>query len=277
MDNIINNEIHYINIVDGIRYIELNIDFPLYKSILERYDRNSFFTYKLSEDIIQNCQSIAWFAGKNKAEYYKRKNTIIHQYKVKKPAFIFVANNYNNYNFLKNILSTFEDVDSLRCITELTIDDIPSEIRGKFLKYDYLTMSKKQRVLFEYCFAFGLISLKEQFMFFKLMLKLQEYNIISRLNTMMSLTKEEIHPIFLRLFRQGLNILDTFFPESSKEYNFGNRFSAYSIDINVVQNLCQLLPVNFNGYIYLHQPSFWHRKMEDTSEIAIFNPIEILE
>lgn len=57
----------------------------------------------------------------------------------------------------------------------------------------------------------------------------------------------------------------------------GNRFSIYSIDMNVIQNLCMLISDKLEGYVYCHSPSIWHRAMNDTSEIAIFNPLSMLK
>lgn len=276
MDEIRGKEIKYIEIIDNIRILPLPKKFPLYKSVLNIYNRNSIFEYEPFPDLIPPCKSIFWFAGKEKALYYKKDNTTIHTYYTKlNTTKLLIANNHNNFLYIKGLLEK-SNLENYSCVTEIVLEKLPDALKEKFYKYNYLRLSKLNRILFEYCFAFGLISVQDQLMFSKLLLKLQEYKLIPQLKTMTS-SSEENSDLYLRAIRQGVNIFDKFVPDSFKENKFEQRFSIYSIDINIVKNLCTLLSDKIDGYVYFDEPTIWHRKMKDTSEIAIFNPKNVIE
>jgi hypothetical protein len=116
------------------------------------------------------------------------------------------------------------------------------------------------------------MNVSEQFEFLKLILKLQEYKIVPIFNNIMSDKVKTFDQ--LRTNRQLLNIFKGLF-YFVKNWS-GQRLSIYHIDINVAHNLCISLPKNINGYVYFHEPSIWHYKMKDTSEIAIFDTKKVL-
>jgi hypothetical protein len=276
MEKILNNEEKYITIDENnSRIIILEKDFPLYKSILIKYGRNRVFQYKNFEDSsLQKCQSISWFGGEDKAKYYKRDNTEVYKYMIKKNTKLFVTNNIYNLKYFKSLIDQVDNdkLNNFLVLSELDFNDMDTEGKKHFEKYLYLKMTKKQRIIYEYSFAFGLLSTEEQFNFLKLIIKLQEYNYIENLTKMM---ESDDDSLFLTLKRYGMNIIYKLIPQNWKEL-FGQRCSLYQIDLNIVQNLCLTMPEDINGYIYLHQPSIWHRKMTDVSEVCIFNPIDVL-
>jgi hypothetical protein len=268
-------EVENMRIIDNIRVLPLGFNFPIYKSILNKYSIESVFTYQQDSSLIEDCKSICWFGSKSKAEYYNKKGTTVYEYKTIKPINLFVVNNYVNFETFKTLLDRVDDID-LKKFKVLTVRDIHEcKDTDKFCKYSYLTMSKKERILFEYKFAFGLTTIEDQLIFAKLFLKLQEFKVIPKIDKMMD-GKGDQPEIYYKLGRTFLSGVNMFLTESSKKRT-GHRFSIYSIDMNVIQNLCMLISDKLQGYVYGHIPSVWHRGMNDTSEIAIFNPVSCLK
>jgi hypothetical protein len=254
----------------------LRKDTIIYKSISKPYDRESLFDYKLFKyKKYKQCNYISWFAlNYDKAEYYKKKSktATVYEYDLKKNIKLLVT---NSERADLNLIKSFKNKEMLRVIFDKTFNSIPKNIRKHFEKYKYMKMTKSQKVAFEYNFAFGHITVQEQIDFIKLMLKLQEYDLIEKPKKMHGIHTifPTDHKLFIRLTRLiGLNLFKLF----SKDKRLKNqRMSLYETDLNVIGNICLLY--NYNGYVFLHQPTLWHKKMKDVSEIAIFNPVKNIE
>ena len=246
--------------------ISLHKNTSLFKSITKPYYRDSIFDYKLFNTETKRCNTITWLAlTKEKAEYYKKKskNATIYTYNTKKKSTYLITNYLTHLNI--------KSIKGLRVIFKHTLNSIPDDIKGKFAKYNYMNMTIKQRVDYEYRFAFGHMESNEQNNFLKLILKLQEYDLIPPTTKMQGANIFDNDKYMFKILRRNITLVGNF-----KQNILNQRFSLYAIDINIVNNLCKLYP-NINGYVYLSKPSIWHKKMNDTSEIAVFNVKNIIK
>jgi hypothetical protein len=246
--------------------ISLYKNTPLFKSISEPYSRHSIFDYELFKTENKRCNAISWLALTNeKADYYKKKSktATVYTYAIKKKS-NFLVTNYLNKLDIKN-------TKDLRVIYKESLYSLPKKMQPHFSKYNYMNMTLIERIDYEYKFAFGHIDVIEQRNFLKLIMKLEEYGLILPTVKMHGSNIFKADKQMLRIIRASIT-LDGKFRKNMKN----QRFSLYTIDINIVNNLCILYP-NINGYFYISQPSVWHNKMKDTSEIAIFNPKNIIK
>lgn len=247
--------------------ITLSANTEVYKSISEPYKRSSVFNYKLFNMQDSKCNTISWFAlSQSKAEYYKNKSTSasVYTYYLTKNIQLFVTNSKNNLGYLFSLINENSD---LKVLYDAPLRFLPAKIRSRFSHYEYMQMDVKNRAIHEYMFAFGLLTVQQQHNFMKLVLKLQEYQVIPILKKMhgINMFKGDISYV-LRLARNWLNV-----KQIHDKNMIGQRFSLYNVDINVAYNLCSVLPADINGYVYFHQASVWHPKMIDTSEMALFD------
>lgn len=262
---------------NGFRVITLRRGHHVYKSIIDKYSRDSVFDYSLFRDAMRKrCKIISWFAlSYEKAEYYrlKSKRATVYEYNVKRDVNLIIANNVWNLK----LFSTYarKKAENLAVLTKMHFTEIPYDVRNRFESYSYLRMTPHARAVHEYKFAFGFLSRTEQLKFIKLIFKLQEYGIIPNLTQMSD--KQSVfmaNKWVLRGIRAYYNVIRRF--SKYKSPKDGQRFSIYDIDKNVTYNMCIVWPKNVHGYVYVHEPSIWHAKMTDTSEITVFDPIKFL-
>lgn len=250
----------------------------IFKAIPEKYGSESVFEYQsfpLSENT--HCKIIPWFAlNYKKAQYYQEtlKNSMVYQYTITNPVKLFLVNNVTNASIFEQLLR--DTKENIQVITDLRVEDLDKKIQSHFTHYKYMHLTTRQRAYYEYAFAFGFLQKKEQFTFLKLTLKLQEYGIIQKQTNIQGnnpFASKYIYRAARLALQTKINILG-----DKKGEQYWHRYSLYSVDKNVVHNMCMLLfPFGINGYIYLHVPSDWHSKMMDTTEIALFDPIMYLK
>jgi hypothetical protein len=239
---------------------------PLFKSISEPYNRESIFEYELFKTENKRCNMVTWLAmTQEKAEYYKNKSktATVYSYKTKKKS-NFLITNYLTELDIKN-------TKGLIVIFKKSIESLPKDMKKHFSKYKYMNMTLRKKIDYEYRFAFGHMDVKEQRNFLKLIMKLEEYGLILPTTKMHGSNMFKIGKHMLRLMRRSV----TFSGKFSKNIE-NQRFSLYAVDINIVNNLCILYP-KVNGYFYISHPSIWHSKMNDSSEIAVFDVKNIIE
>lgn len=238
----------------------------LYKSISNIYGRNSVFEYNMT--LINHCENMSWFALTfDKANYYNNSESTVYTFHLKKCLKLLdITSKKNLNNFIKRI-NTIKDVNNLFVIYNKNIKDLNYDVLKHFNKYKYMHMDIKNKAIYEYMFAFGFLTVKEQGNFVKLILKLQEYGLIDnikKIKTNILINNSMIQRLSRLLFNTWYNNLP--------EQEIGHRYSLYQIDINVVSNLCVLYHKKYDGYILqTDKSSYWHKNMDDLSEILIFN------
>lgn len=155
---------------------------------------------------------------------------------------------------------------NIKVIYKGKFNNLTSHEQKHFDHYPYMKMNIKDKAIHEYKFAFGHLDVKEQHLFMMLLLKLQEYKLIKPPKKMYGINRFVMDSNYiLKLSRSFIKLRGKL---AKPEH--GNRVSLYTIDINIVNNLCILFP-KLNGYVYLHKKSIWHPKMDDTSEVAVFD------
>ena len=242
----------------------LNIGYSLYAS--KKYKGHEILDYtKKAELKFKNkclLDNSSWFGNLEIAKSYKKKNTHIYKWKIKKTTNLFTIN-CKNENFLKNIFSN-KNI-KLTPVIKLTQKQI------KIINYShpYLQMTNNERAYFEFCFAFGYITLKEQYEFMKLIKYLIENKFIE-INSREG--KSIIKKINLKIKYYCLVKIFT----KKKKYN---RLSFYNFDKYAILNLCRLVnnkKYNIDGVYQKNDKSFWFPdfiiyKM-NIKEYILFNP-----
>ena len=130
-------------------------------------------------------------------------------------------------------------------------------------------MTNNERAYFEFCFAFGYITLKEQYEFMKLIKYLIDHKFIE-------INSREGKSIITKInFKINYYFLLNFYSKKEKY----NRLSFYSFDKYAIMNFCKLVnnkKYNMDGVYQKNDKSFWFPdyiiyKM-NIKEYILFNP-----
>lgn len=236
----------------------------LYKSVVGKFNFKNH---------AQECSDISWFAlSRKKAEYYSNKNSDakVIEFVTKKSIKLFNVDTARNLELFSKKINSVQN-DQISVLYDKDFSEI--KYPEKFNHYSYLKLTIKEKAVYEYKFAFGFLTVREQMSFVKLVLKLQEYGIIKNIRKM------NTNILIDNSFIQRLSrILITYTVDASKLEEYGHRFSLYEIDLNVTHNLCKAVraPSRCDGYITCLKQSIWHKEMLDTSEAALFKTSRIL-
>ena len=163
-----------------------------------------------------------------------------------------------NMNLETAIKIDTKDVNKIRQLAEK--EDI---------KYDYITLSQNEKALYEFKFAYGYISLKDQYEFMKLIRFLIKNKFVDiKTREGKSITTKLTQKIDYYYLLSGLT--------SKEKYH---RLSFYDFDRNTMTNLCKLLPAEYeiSGVFQANTKSFWYpnvifNKIRDIKEYVLFNP-----
>lgn len=242
----------------------LKINYPLFgaksftgEQLLE-YTKNK--ELKTHDSCLMDNSS--WFGDYIVAKSYKTSSNKIYKWKMKVKTNLVITNEKNEDFF-----------DYIFTNTKVTL--IPTIIftkeQIKQIKYThpYLEMSNNEKALFEFKFAFGYITLEEQYEF----LKFIKYLLTNKIIKMETRENSSI----LTKLRQKIYYYDTnvFFKRKPKY----NRLSFYYFDKYAVMNLCKVLKntkYNISGIYQKNDTSFWFPdfviyKM-NIKEYILFNP-----
>lgn len=134
-------------------------------------------------------------------------------------------------------------------------------------------MNTNERCLYEFKFAFGYITVVDQYEFIKLFDFLLEKKYLSLLSR-----KQDIIPSFkLKIYYYGINFED-------KEKLKYQRFSVYHIDKCVLRNVCKLISTRYDGVYQPNQKNFWNPNLlvfekfrKNIEEYILFRPQDVLE
>lgn len=212
--------------------------------------------------------NISWFGDLKQAKIYKTHENNIYKWLIKKPTQLLVMNKKNEHFFehyfkmykgelVSTIhLSNSQQIEATRKLEDTDID------------YSYLQMTQNEKAYFEFAFAYGYISVKQQYEFMRLIKFLIEHNIID-------VKKRDgssiIHKINLKVkYYKLFNLLN-----KHKKYN---RLSLYSFDKDALRNLCKIIPKKYNidGVFQPNAKSFWFPDLKiykmDISEYVLYNP-----
>lgn len=184
-------------------------------------------------------QRVNWFGNYEIAKSYQTKETRIHKCKTKNKTELININKKNESYFKRKFLQTKETLVPAVHLTSKQVQTID-------YKHPYIIMTQNEKAYYEFCFAFGYLTVQEQVEFMKLIMFLIQHNYITML------TRGGIsvaHKMRIKVAYYHLNYF--------AEENGVNRLSFYLIDRHAVMNLSMCLPKHISGIYQPNAKSFW--------------------
>ena len=263
----------------NISYISPSIkvlkkSYPLYASKKSYGDKILEHTKEEQLKYNDSCLfgNMSWFGDLEQAKSYKTKDEYIFKWKIKKPTNLLIMNKHNEaffeYYFSNNreILKTAIDLNNEEIIKAKKI------LENENINCSYLDFNINQRALFEFKFAYGYITVEEQYQFMKLIKFLIQHKFLDiKMREGTSIIKKLTQKIDYYYFLGKTN--------SQKKYN---RLSIYSFDKYALNNLCKIIPSHFNisGVLQENTKSFWFPDLivykMNIKEYVLYNPHENL-
>ena len=250
------------NITNNPSFKKLPVGYSLFAS--KKYKGDALLEYtKQSELKAQDScllDNLSWFGNYEVAKSYKKKDTNIYEWKIKKKTNLLNINNENEKYFEKIFKNTKIKLEPTIVLTEKQIKNINYD-------HPYIHMSPNEKAYYEFCFAFGYITLEEQFHF----LKLIKYLI---LNKYINMVTREGNSIVQKLnVKINYYRLNKLFPKKQKY----NRLSFYYFDKYALINLCKIVPKKIISGVYQkNTTSFWFPNFiiykMNIEEYILFNP-----
>ena len=247
---------------------KLEINFPLYAS--KKYDGEKLLEYKKEAELKTNdhclLENSSWFGDLGVAKSYKKDNTRIYKWKIKTVTYLFKINQENE-EFIDNIFKNTK----LKLKTSISINKDENKIK---YEHEYLNMSPNERALYEFKFAFGYLTLKEQYEF----LELIKYLIVKKY---ININTRDGKSILKKIeFKINYYKVSHLFKQKEKY----NRISIYNFDKYAIMNFCKLVNNNkyrISGIYQKNDTSFWFPDLivykMNIQEYIFFNPHRNLE
>jgi len=246
---------------------EIKTGFPIFSS--KNYIGSELLSYQQKQALKTNdvClyDNMTWFGVLEVAKAYKIKASILSEFKFKKNTNLLVINKKNE-NFFRQLFK-----NSKKNLVSFI------KLEKKNIKYDhpYTRMNQKEKAYYDFCFAFGYMTIKEQYEFMKFLIYLIEnkFTNIYRRDGKSSI----IETLYIKTGYYHLNQVE------SKDTKY-NRLSIYEPDKSVIMNLCKLVSENSLNISGVYQPnthSFWFPKIiinriQNIEEYILFNSYENL-
>ena len=243
----------------------LKVGYPLYAAKAHEGDKLLEFKRKAEIESGDHCllENSSWFGNLDVAKSYKKSDTQIYKWKIKTPTNLLQIDKKNesfiNYIFKNTNVNLKPTID----LTETQIKKIKNE-------HIYINMTPNEKALYEFKFAFGYITIQEQYEFLKLIKYLIENNFI-KMNT------REGSSILNKL-KFKLNYYNASFIFSKKKKY--NRLSFYLFDKYAIMNLCKIVynkkDYKISGVYQKNDTSFWFPDLivykMNIQEYILFNP-----
>jgi hypothetical protein len=248
----------------------LPLKFKLYAS--KSYDGNAILEHsrKLEQQYKRKCipDNLTWLGSYSVAKSYERKDTNIYEWEIKTPTRLIVMNKKNETYFKKLFLNTTQHVIPLITVSHVSLKTILKLADKVAFSHPYFTMSIHERAWHEFAFAYGYLSLKEQYEFILLIKFLLTNNFIT-------ITMRDGTSIISKIDRDiyYYSMLHSLPYKHREKYN---RISFYQFDISALTNLCRVLPKNISGVYQPNVNSFWFPNLGiyqmNIEEYVLFNP-----
>jgi len=242
----------------------LPIDYPIYKAY--DFEGKELLPYKMKMEkkTGDSCllENSSWFGDLNVAKEYKTTDREIYKWSIKNPTNL-LSITHNNSKFIDNLfLNTNANLQPLLNIKKKIVYNNP-----------YIDMNNKEKALYEFKFAFGYITIKEQYEFLLLIKFLIENNYIE-------IERRDgdsiINKLNLKIAYYNIN---KFFNQKNRY----NRISIYKFDKYAIMNLCRCLKYKYNitGVYQKNDTSFWFPNLGlykmNIKEYIFFNPAKNLK
>jgi hypothetical protein len=247
-------------------FITLNKNYKLYGA--KSYDGESILKYnsKLEKETKNKCfkNNIMWLGDIKVAKQYKTKNNEIYVWKCKKKCKLL--------DIKKNIVSSVKSLFLKNKKKMLVSLEIPKKSDINY-EHVYLNMNNNEKAYYEFCFAFGFLSLQEQYDF---MLFIQ-YLIKNKI--LYIKRRDGKNSIYSKLLMK-ISYYKTIHLLNKQINNYENRLSFYAFDQNILSNLCVLFNNKIHGVYYKDRKSIWFPQIlnyrMNLKEIILFRPHTIL-
>lgn len=239
----------------------LHIGYPLYAS--KKYKGDELLEYQRQAEMKSQDSCLldnsSWFGDYVVAKSYKTNETKLYEWKTNKMTKLLNINKENEFYFKNLFLNT-----NRQLIPAIHLSDI----QMKQIVYDhpYIQMSNNEKAYYEFCFAFGYITLAEQVAFMKLI----KYLIDNKIITMFTRGGKSVLPkMKLKIAYYQLNRIFI----KKKKYN---RLSFYYLDKHAIMNLCKIVSHEVAGVYQKNEKSFWFPNLlvykMNIQEYILFNP-----
>lgn len=252
-------------------------NFPIYAS--KSYAGNKILEYTKMQQkkyhtkcIIDN---ISWFGDLKESKKYKTKNQHVYKWLCKKNINLLTMNKQNESFFEYYFTNSKLKLKTAIQLTNNQIQKIKNKMNKKNIKIDsnYLDLTQNEKAYYEFKFAYGYISLKEQTEFMKLIRYLIKEKYI---DIQMRKGKSIIHKLFMKIqYYRVFSKKDM----GNKKYN---RLSIYWFDKYALYNLCKIIPSKYkiDGVFQPNKNSFWFPDLilykMNIKEYVLYNPHECL-
>lgn len=254
--------------IRSLKYPSLKIlkfGYPLYAS--KKHEGDKLLEYKMNAEkkAKDHCllDNSSWFGDLNVAKSYKKKDTQIYKWKINKPINLLNINKENE-DFINHLFN-----NSKINLTP-TINLTEEQLKKIDYEHPYINMNKNEKALYEFKFAFGYITLKEQYEFLKLVGYLIK-------NKFIKLDTRDGKSILKKLdFKINYYRISHFLSKKEKY----NRLSFYLFDKYAIMNLCKLVynkrDYKISGVYQKNDVSFWFPDLVvykmNIQEYILFNP-----
>ena len=232
----------------------------------KKYSGDELLTYTKNNELKSHeycdLENINWFGSYEVAKSYQTKETKLNQFKIKNIVKLLRINKENE-NFFRSLFLRSN------LVLEPSIQISNEKIKKANYSHPYLHMDNKEKAYYEFCFAFGYLTLQEQYEFMVLLKNLIEEKII---HIEMRDGKSIVNKLSLKINYYRLTHI------VSKHTKY-NRLSFYDLDKHALLNLCKLLKarnLTIQGIFQKNTTSFWFPdfvvyKM-NIEETILFNP-----
>jgi hypothetical protein len=218
--------------------------------------------------------NISWFGDLKEAKKYKTKNQHVYKWILKKNTNLLIMNKQNEMFFQHYFLNTHKKLKTTIQLTNKQINILKKKIQQKNIHTPYLNLSNNERAYYEFKFAYGYITLKEQYEFMKFIKFLINEKFV---DIQMRKGKSIIYKLNMKI-----KYFD-FFSKKKKHHQKYHRLSIYQFDKYALYNLCKIIPSKYkiDGVVQLNYRSFWFPDLiiykMNIKEYVLYNPHQCLK
>lgn len=248
----------------------LKTGYPLYASKKSYGDTILKYTKEQEKKYNDECLfgNMSWFGDLEQAKSYKNKDNNIYKWTIKKPTNLLIMNKQNEKFFEHYFTNSNVHLKTIIQLTTEQIKKAKNLLEKENIHCEYLNMSLNERAHFEFKFAYGYITVEEQYQFMKLIKFLIQHKFID-------IKKREGTSIIDKLEQK---IEYYYFLNKTNTKEKYNRLSIYLFDKYALNNLCKVIPSHFkiSGVFQPNSKSFWFPNLVlykmNIKEYVLYNP-----
>jgi hypothetical protein len=243
----------------------LKVGYPLYAS--KKHEGDKLLEYKMNAEkkSKDHCllDNSSWFGDLDVAKSYKTSDTQIYKWKIKTPTYLLNINKENEA-FIDDLFNN----SKIKLTPTINLTTV--QIKKIDYEHKYINMNPNEKALYEFKFAFGYITVKEQYEFLKLVSYLIK-------NDFIKLDTRDGKSILKKLdFKINYYKLSHLLLKKEKY----NRLSFYLFDKYAIMNFCKLVynkkNYKISGVYQKNDTSFWFPNLVvykmNIQEYILFNP-----